>query len=244
MKKEKKHRSKWGDWGGLLLALVAALAIRSCAYEPYNIPSSSMVPTLLVGDYLFISKYPYGYSRYSFPFSVPFVPAGSRALVFGRPQQGDVVVFKEPVQNKVDYIKRVIGLPGDTVQMKGGRLYINGQQVERQFVEMNRVETEGGIMDYHRYIETLPNGVKHDIYEVSDTMMTDETEPVTLPPDHYFMMGDNRDNSSDSRFFGPVSFENLEGRAELIFYSNKGGFLQFWHWRNGMRWNRFFTGIY
>ncbi len=244
MKKEKKQRSKIKDWGGLALAVIVALGIRSCAYEPYNIPSSSMVPTLLVGDYLFISKYPYGYSRYSFPFSIPFVPAGTRAFVSGRPERGDVVVFKEPTHNSVDYIKRVIGLPGDTVQMAGGRLYINGQMVDREFIGTKLVETEGGLMDYNHYIETLPNGVKHDIYELSDNMTTDYTEPVTLPADYYFLMGDNRDNSADSRFFGPVSFENFEGRAEMIFYSNKGGFLQFWHWKDGMRWKRFFTGIH
>ncbi len=244
MKKEKKARSKIRDWGGLLLALIAALAIRSCAYEPYNIPSSSMVPTLLVGDYLFISKYAYGYSRYSFPFSIPFVPAGKRAFVSGRPERGDIVVFKEPTHNRVDYIKRIIGLPGDTIQMMGGRLYINGQRVEREFVGSVHVETEAGVVQYNRYIETLPNGVKHDIYEVNDNIVSDFTAPVTLPADHYFMMGDNRDNSSDSRFFGPVSFENIEGRAEVIFYSNKSGFLQFWHWKDGMRWDRFFKGIH
>lgn len=242
--KNKKQETFCSNVIGLILAVLAALAIRSCAIEPYNIPSSSMVPTLLVGDYLFISKYPYGYSRHSFPFSIPFVPTGR--VFYSAPERGDVVIFKEPLHNKVDYIKRVIGLPGDKIQMDNGRLYINDKPVEREFVGQEYHTTEQGKMYYTRYIETLPNGVKHTIYELSDTMQYDDTEPVIVPENHFFMMGDNRDNSQDSRYFGTVPYENLEGRAEFLFYSNNGAgyFFEFWKWGQSLRLDRFFTGVH
>ncbi len=229
---------------GILTAVFLALLIRSFLFEPYNIPSSSMVPTLLVGDYLFISKYPYGYSKHSFPYSIPFIP---KDRIMGKqPQRGDVVIFKEPTHNRTDYIKRVIGLPGDTIEMRGGRLYINGTVVPRTFKAYEDWTTEQGLMHYTRYEETLPNGVVHDIYELSDTMRYDDVGPFTILPNHYFMMGDNRDNSADSRAFGQVPFQNLEGRAEFIFYSTNGGgyFFQFWKWPDMLRFNRFFTGIH
>lgn len=239
----KNKQGFWSGWGGLIIAVFAALTIRSCAYEPYNIPSSSMVPTLLIGDYLFISKYPYGYSRHSFPLSVPLIPTGR---LFGKePKQGDVVIFKEPQHNKIDYIKRIIGLPGDTIQMKKGRLYINGKMLKRRLIGQETHTLEQGKMLYTRYIETLPNGIEHPIFELGDNMQYDETPPIIVPQGHYFMMGDNRDNSADSRYFGTVPFENLEGRAECIFYSNNGGgyFFQFWKWSDILRFERFFTGI-
>lgn len=242
--KNKKPKGKFSNLIGLGLAVLAALFIRSVAFEPYNIPSSSMVPTLLVGDYLFISKYPYGWSRHSFPFSVPFIPTGR--LMYTPPKQGDVVIFKVPTDNRTDYIKRVIGLPGDKIQMINGRLFINDKIVEREFVKKEYWQTEQGNMHYARYIETLPNGLKHTIYELTDITVADNTEPVVVPENHFFMMGDNRDNSMDSRFFGVVPYENLEGRAEFIFYSNNGNgwVFEFWKWGDSLRLDRFFTRIH
>lgn len=243
MKKEKKAGGFWSNAFGLTLAVLAALGIRSLLIEPYNIPSSSMVPTLLIGDYLFISKYTYGYSKHSFPLSLPLIPQGR--LFASAPERGDVVVFKVPTDNKTDYIKRVIGLPGDTIQMKQGRLYINNELVERELVGVEEQTTESGTTRYTRYVETLPNGKKHFIYERSDDMRSDDTPPVLIPEGYYFMMGDNRDNSSDSRFFGVVPFENLEGKARFLFYSNNGtgAAYEFWKWNASLRLDRFFTRI-
>ncbi|MDR2902868.1 MAG: signal peptidase I [Lactobacillales bacterium] len=239
----KKKGGFFSNLIGILLAVLAALLLRSVLIEPYNIPSSSMVPTLLIGDYLFISKYPYGYSKHSFPFSIPIIPNGR--IFEGRPESGDVVIFKVPTDNKTDYIKRVIGLPGDTIQMKAGRLYINNIIVEREELSKEEFVTESGLNRYTKYMETLPGGKKHLIYEISDTKQTDDTLPVLVPAGHYFMMGDNRDNSMDSRFFGTVPAENLEGRGEIIFYSNngKGAFWEIWKWPESLRLERFFTRI-
>ena len=245
MGKEKKKDGLWGDIKGLLWAVLAALLIRSVWFEPYNIPSSSMVPTLLIGDYLIVTKYNYGYSKHSFPFSLPIIPKGR--LFGSAPKQGDIVVFKYPKDNKTDYIKRVIGMPGDKIQMKEGRLIINDEVLPREKLgeEDWSVELEG-LVHYTKYMETLPNGVQHFIYERSDTRTADNTDPVIVPEDHYFMMGDNRDNSADSRFFGPVPAVNLEGKARFIFYSNngEGDFWEFWKWKDSLRLKRFFKGLY
>ncbi len=244
MEKKKRKDSFWSNVRGLFWALLIALAIRSLVFEPYNIPSSSMVPTLLIGDYLFVSKYDYGYSKHSFPLSIPLIPKGR--LFASEPKRGDVVIFKLPTDNRTDYIKRVIGLPGDRIQMVGGRLYINEQLVPREKIaeEDWRVEIEG-LVHYTKYLETLPNGVQHLIYEQGDNKMLDDTEVFTVPENHYFMMGDNRDNSSDSRIFGFVPAQNLEGKARFIFYSNNGtgSFWQFWKWGDSLRLERFFKGI-
>jgi signal peptidase I len=242
MEKEKKKETFWGNVRGLLWAVLIALTIRSLAFEPYNIPSSSMVPSLLVGDYLFITKHDYGYSRHSFPFSIPLVPGH----IFAKsPKQGDVVIFKVPTDNRTDYIKRVIGLPGDRIQMVNGRLYINDQLVERQKIGEEDWMTEQGLIHYTRYEEILPNGVRHLIYEQSDTKTTDDTDIFIVPEGYFFAMGDNRDNSLDSRFFGPVPMHNLEGKARFIFYSNNGAgsFWEFWKWGRSLRLERFFKGI-
>lgn len=240
---EKKKGSWRSELRGLMWALVIALGIRSFLFEPYNIPSSSMVPTLLVGDYLFVSKYDYGYSKHSFPLSLPIIPTGR--ILSDSPKRGDVVIFKVPTDNKTDYIKRVIGLPGDKIQMKNGRLFINDELVKREKISEEDWKIETGLFHYIRYREILPNGVEHLIYEQSDTMVQDDTAPFVVPAGHYFMLGDNRDNSQDSRFFGPVPAENLEGKARFIFYSNDGGgsFWQFWRWNDFLRWERFFERI-
>lgn len=241
--KNKQKNSTWANIIGIFWAVVIALIIRSVAFEPYNIPSSSMVPSLLIGDYLFISKYSYGLSKHSFPFSLPIIPKGR--IFYSEPERGDVVVFKVPKDNKTDYIKRVIGLPGDKIQMIGGRLYINDKEVERELIGREYWQTEQGNIYYTKYMETLPNGIKHLIYEINDYGRADNTDPVIVPEGHFFMMGDNRDNSEDSRFWGTVPAENLEGRAEVIFYSNNGAgwFYEFWKWKDSLRFDRFFMGI-
>ncbi len=249
MKKEEK-KGFWSNFWGLFWALIIALGIRAFLFEPYNIPSGSMVPTLLVGDYLFITKYDYGYSRHSFLFSLPLIPSGR--LFDKMPQQGDVVIFRmtpsiQPsLKTSLDYIKRVIALPGDTVEMKDGRLYINDQLVEREEVGKETVlDDNGKEVTYTKYIETLPNGVKHTIFEIADNLQADNREKVTVPAGYFFAMGDNRDNSLDCRFFGPVPLVNLEGKARFIFYSNngKGAFWQFWKWGDSIRTERMFQKI-
>ncbi len=204
-----------------LIAIILALVIRSFFYEPFNIPSSSMKPTLLVGDYLFVSKPAYGYSKYSFPLS-SIIPIDGRVM-FKEPKRGDVAVFKLPSNPSVDYIKRIVGLPGDTVQVQRGRLYINGEIVPREMVGLKEVSKDFGLdVTMMEYIETLPGGVMHRIYEETDNGELDNTTEYVVPPNHYFMMGDNRDNSQDSRvtgMVGPVPYENIVGRASFLFFS-------------------------
>ncbi|MBT5373530.1 MAG: signal peptidase I [Rhodospirillaceae bacterium] len=227
-------------------AVVIALFIRTFAYEPFNIPSGSMIPTLLVGDYLFVSKYSYGYSRYSLPFGLPLI---SGRILFDGPERGDVAVFKLPSDNETDYIKRIIGLPGDKVQVKEGRLYINGAQVERQRIgEFTSYGNFGRYIQSPLYDETLPNGVTHEIIEINDTSPLDNTVEFSVPKGHYFAMGDNRDNSLDSRVAAGVGFVpavNLVGRAEVIFFSTNGSarFWEVWKWPQSIRWDRLFHGI-
>ncbi|MBQ8558064.1 MAG: signal peptidase I [Alphaproteobacteria bacterium] len=249
--KPKKKKSFWGEVIGILIAILIALGIRSFVFEPYNIPSGSMFPTLLVGDYLVITKHDYGYSRYSFPFSLPIIPDGKR--VFPKtPKQGDVVIFRmtpdmnPQIATPIDYIKRVIALPGDTVQMLNGVLYINDKPVQRRFAGYKKMKTQHrGEQTYTQYTETLPNGFYHDIWEITDHAPLDNTPKVTVPAGHVFMMGDNRDDSLDSRYFGPVSMDKLEGKARLIFYSTNGNgnFWEFWRWNEFIRKNRVFTLI-
>lgn len=226
-----------------LVAVLLALLIRSTIAEPFNIPSGSMKPTLLVGDYLFVSKYSYGYSRYSFPMG--FAPISGR--IWGEePKQGDVVVFKLPFDNKTDYIKRVIGMPGDRVQVRNGLLYINGQNAPREFVR-----EENGMRLYN---QTLPNDVTFTIYEETDQGRLDNTRIYTVPEGHYFVMGDNRDNSQDSRvdqtvnsvqWVGAVPYENMVGRAEFIFFSTNGSarLWEFWKWPWTVRYDRVMDAI-
>jgi signal peptidase I len=228
----------------VVYAILIALVIRSLAFEPFNIPSGSMIPTLLEGDYLFVSKYSYGYSRHSFPLSI--VPIDGRVLSTD-PKRGDVIVFKLPRDNKTDYIKRLIGLPGDTVQVKDGRLFINNELVDRARVD-DFVYTDrfGSVRRVTQYEETLPGGKKHMILEEGDSRSYDNTREFTVPPGHYFMMGDNRDNSLDSRAdVGFVPAENLVGRAEILFFSTDGSaaIWEIWRWPFAMRFSRFFDRI-
>lgn len=225
-------------------AIVIALMVRTFAFEPFNIPSGSMIPTLLVGDYLFVSKFSYGYSKHSMPFSLPIIPG---RVFESEPERGDVVVFKLPSDTSQDYIKRVIGLPGDTVQVKEGRLYINNKMIERERIE-DYILTDGGGRSaaVPQYIETLPNGRVHRILEMfGDQGPSDNTEAFTVPEGHFFMMGDNRDNSADSRAFPSrfrfVPIENLVGRAEFLFYSKDSS--QPVYDLGSIRFDRLFQGL-
>lgn len=221
----------------IVYAALIAVIIRTFLLEPFNIPSGSMIPTLLVGDYLFVEKYSYGYSHFSMPFS-PDVFSGR---LFGSvPKRGDVVVFKYPRDTSVDYIKRVIGLPGDTIQVKEGQLFINGVQVPRQPAGDFEIDDEGVQMALRRYQETLPGGVVHDILKTTDAGEANNTPIVKVPQGALFVMGDNRDNSADSRFWGFVPMENLVGKAEFLFFSIDGRapWWQFWMWPLEVRWGR------
>ncbi|MFQ6777734.1 MAG: signal peptidase I [Alphaproteobacteria bacterium] len=274
---------------GALIAIV----FRSFLLEPFNIPSGSMIPTLQVGDHIFVEKWSYGYSRYSFPF-------GSWKLWNGRffakqePKVGDVIVFRNPVNESQDFVKRLIGVPGDTVQMRQGRLYINGQMVERKnpkpyimamlpksmryvgyykdnvSIKGNKIWVDNkkaefnytieykddsycnkyagacGVIDATEYTEVLPNGVEHQIIEISDNALFDDTAEYTVPENHFFFMGDDRDNSADSR--ADIKFvprDNVLGKVWFIWYSHNYymPMLALWSWGDKMRWDRFGMGI-
>ncbi len=229
-------------------AVVIAVVVRTVAFEPFNIPSGSMIPTLLVGDYLFVSKYSYGYSRHSLPLG-PYLPMIPGRFLMSEPERGDVAVFKLPSDNSTDYIKRIIGLPGDKIQVRLGRLWINGEEVKRERVE-DFVFTAGNghITRIAQFLETLPNGRRHRILEMSDSAQLDNTQVYTVPKGHFFAMGDNRDNSLDSRVLNGVGFvpaENLVGRAEFLFFSHNGSasWWEFWRWPGAIRFRRFFTAL-
>ena len=229
-----------------IIAVLLALVIRSFLFEPFNIPSGSMLPTLKIGDYLFVSKYSYGYSRYSFPLGI--IPIEGREFA-AEPLRGDPVVFKLPTNPSIDYIKRIVGMPGERVQVINGRLYINRQIVPREPVGLKQIDNGYGLEDtMMEYIETLPGGIMHRIYEESDSEGLDNTQEFIVPEGHYFVMGDNRDNSQDSRvqdLVGFVPFENLVGRAEFLFFSIDGSADLFkpWTWPGAIRYDRLLDGI-
>jgi len=251
----------------LVYAIVIAVFIRTFFYEPFNIPSPSMVPTLLVGDYLFVSKFSYGYSRYSLPWGVPLI---SGRVFFHEPKRGDVTVFKLPCdfsrldqrdaqfrhascETSTDYIKRIIGLPGDRIQVKHSLLYINDVPVKREHSEDCDVPAgEGRGQAFQRYWETLPNGVRHCIVQHDESVNSsmNNTDVFVVGPGHYFMMGDNRDNSADSRDptsgVGQVPAENLVGRAEFLFFSTNSyaRWWEIWNWPFTIRYDRLLTAIH
>jgi signal peptidase I len=232
-------------------ALAIALLVRMFFYQPFNIPSGSMKKTLLEGDYLFVSKLSYGYSKYSFH-TLGLTPDLFGGRIFSaEPQRGDVAVFKLPVDNSTDYIKRVIGLPGDEIQMKDGQLFINGQAVPKEPAGEFLTDEDGeGLEKIPVFKETLPNGVSYNVLDGEENGPLDNTSVYKVPDGHYFMMGDNRDNSTDSRVrgkVGSVPLENFIGRAEIIFFSapvnepDKMRWYSPWNWPFDIRWSRFFN---
>jgi signal peptidase I len=225
-------------------ALLIALVIRTFLFQPFNIPSGSMKETLLVGDYLFVSKYSYGYSKYSFPLSPPLFDG---RIWSGTPERGDIVVFRLPKDDSTDYIKRVIGLPGDRIQMIEGTLHINGQPVKRERVEDFIENEEGGrTTRVKRWRETLPNGLSYTTLDLIDNGFYDNTQVYEVPAGQYFMMGDNRDNSTDSRVLSQVGYvplQNIVGKAQIIFFSIHEGerAWELWRWPVSVRWGRLFS---
>ena len=230
----------------LFYALIIAIFIRSFFIQPFYIPSSSMEPNLLVGDRLFVSKFTYGYSKHSFPFSPPIF---NGRLLFSEPKRGDVIVFKTPADNRTDYIKRLIGLPGDIIQIKNGDLYLNGQKIKRERTEkFININCGNEIIDSVFYKETLPNGVNYiAAYRTEGSIRN--TDKFIVPEKHYFFMGDNRDCSKDSRFLNSVGYvneKNLVGKARIIFFSSDrkiGSIFKFWKWNKSIRFERIFKLI-
>jgi signal peptidase I len=228
----------------IIEALVIALVFRTFLYQPFSIPTASMQSTLMIGDYFIASKFTWGFGKYSFPIPLPF---NGRFLTFGEPRRGDVAVFHY-ITNE-DYIKRIIGLPGDRIQMQDGRLYINGTMVERELIgSADDTDSNSTTAPVSVYIETLPNGVTHTIQEITDDGPLDDTAEYMVPAGHYFMMGDNRDRSQDSRVLnlvGYVPFDAFIGKAEARFFSITDNIppWQLWEWPANVRWDRMFQGI-
>lgn len=232
----------------IVYAVAIALFVRTFAYEPFNIPSGSMKPTLLVGDYLFVSKFSYGYSKHSLPLSIPLFDG----RIFGSlPQRGDVAVFKLPSDNRTDYIKRIIGLPGDRIQVKKSVLYVNGEAVGLEplgdFIDEEFSDRRMGRQPVPMFEETLPGGRKHPILEMTMRGQLDDTGVFAVPEGHVFAMGDNRDNSQDSRVatVGFVPLENLVGRADFLLFSVNGAarWYEIWNWPWAIRYDRLFQTI-
>jgi len=236
----------WDNIKTLFFALVIALIIRSLFFQPFYIPSSSMEPTLLIGDRIFVSKYSYGYSKHSFPFS----PSNYKKRIFKKdPKQGDLIVFKTPADNRTDYIKRLIGLPGDQIKFTNVNIFINGKEITKKKID-NKFEIRCGVSNFNVsiYEETLPNGVKY-IAAYRKTGSMQNSDFYTVPNDHYFFLGDNRDCSKDSRYLSSVGYVknlNLVGKAQLVFFSNdtvKGSILKIWNLHNSLRIKRFFKKL-
>ena len=225
------------------LAVFIALLIRSFIAEPFNIPSGSMKPNLLVGDFIFVTKWSYGYSKHSLPFSIPLIP---KKIFHKMPLRGDVVVFKTPEDNRTDYIKRVIGLPGDSIKVTNGEIYLNEKQILRKklnyFIDTDKNTFMKRIRKYREYYDN----VTIEVLDIMDDGISDNTELFIVPEGHFFVMGDNRDNSQDSRFkiVGFIPIENLVGKARFIFFSLENSrFLQIWKWPKAIRGARIFQKI-
>jgi signal peptidase I len=229
----------------IFYALIIAVLIRSLFVQPFYIPSSSMEPNLLVGDRLFVTKYSYGYSKHSFPFSPPFFKG---RLFNTTPKIGDVVVFKTPADNRTDYIKRLIGGPGDRIQFIEGDLYLNNNQVLRSLISKNDTIYCGKKIDVNTYEEILPNGKNHNTAYLKNYSFQN-SDVFKVPQKHYFFLGDNRDCSKDSRYLTSVGYvheDNLVGKAQFIFFSSDfriASLFSFWKWHKTMRFDRFFKMI-
>ncbi len=231
----------------IVYAVIIALAVRTLAYEPFNIPSGSMKPTLLVGDYLFVSKFSYGYSDYSLGFGTDLDLFQGRVFD-AEPERGDVVVFRQPTNTSVDFIKRLVGLPGDRIQMVDGVLHVNDVAVRLEEEAAFEDSSCSSFRQVPSYAETLPGGVRHSVLNLTDTNRLDNTPEYVVPDGHYFMMGDNRDSSNDSRVMNVVGFvpkENLIGRAEFLFFSTNGcgSLINPLTWPSSIRWGRLFQSI-
>ena len=241
---KRKPEGKFEFIKTIVIAGALALGFRSLLFEPFNIPSGSMIPTLLVGDYLFVSKYSYGYSRYSFPFGM--APFDGRVFETS-PERGDVAVFRQPQNESVAFIKRIVGLPGDRIQVTDGILQINDAAVNRVGKGFATASDGYNVIRFAVYQETLPNGKSYLIQERSDDDVLDNTNVFLVPEGHYFMMGDNRDNSRDSRTtsVGMVPAENLIGRAERLFFSHNSSahLWEIWKWPFAIRYGRLGDGI-
>ena len=230
----------------LFYALVIAIIIRSLIIQPFYIPSSSMEPTLLVGDRLFVTKYSYGYSKHSFPFSPPIF---NNRIIFSEPKRGDVIVFKTPVDNRTDYIKRLIGLPGDQIQFIDTNLYLNNSEIIKSRIsKKDKIFCGERTIDVFTFQEKLPNGKIYTSVYLKNFPFRN-SDIFTVPIDHYFFLGDNRDCSKDSRFLTSVGYvhkDNLVGKAQFIFFSSDkriGSFIEFWKWHKSIRFNRTFNKI-
>ena len=230
----------------IFYALVIAIIIRSLLIQPFYIPSSSMEPNLLVGDRLFVTKYSYGYSKHSFPFSPPLF---KDRILFSEPKRGDIIVFKTPTDNRTDYIKRLIGLPGDRIQFISGNLYLNEIQIFKDIKSRNdQIFCGDKILNVNTFEEKLNNNVKFKtVYRKDFTFQN--SDKFLVPDNHYFFLGYNRDCSKDSRFLSSVGYvheNNLVGKAQFIFFSSdyrNGSLFQFWKWSELIRFERFFTKI-
>ena len=239
-----KKNSFFGNLKSILRAIFIALLIRSFIFEPFNIPSGSMKPNLLVGDFIFVSKYSYGFSKHSLPFSIPLIPG---KIFSNTPERGDVVVFKTPENNRTDYIKRVIGLPGDKIEIKNGIIFINGSEILRKklndFIDTDNKTSNKRVRMYNEYFFDK----EINVLDITDNGIADNTQLFNVPENHFFVMGDNRDNSQDSRFISTVGFipyENLVGKAQFIFFSLENArFLQIWKWPSSIRYERIFQKI-
>lgn len=226
----------------LFYAILIAIIIRTFFFQAFFIPSSSMEPTLLVGDRIFVSKFSYGYSKHSFPFSLPLI---NERVLFSEPERGDIIVFKTPENLRIDYIKRLVGLPGDKIQMIDGILHINDIPVKRKKIRSEtKLINNGQIRNVLVYEETLPNNISYETFDMGNTR-ADNTSEIFIPEDSYFFMGDNRDNSKDSRFVGSVPKNNLVGKAQIIFFATEGGstILEFWRWPFDIQMDRLFKMI-
>ena len=230
----------------LIYALIIAVIIRSLIIQPFYIPSSSMEPNLLVGDRLFVTKYSYGYSKHSFPFSPPIF---KNRFFFKEPERGDVIVFKTPADNRTDYIKRLVGLPGDKIQFIDSNLYLNSIEIFKSRLSENDVIYCGDRkIEVFTFDEKLPNGKKYKTVYLKNFSF-ENSDIFTVPDEHYFFLGDNRDCSKDSRFLTSVGYvhrDNLVGKAQFIFFSSDrsiGSIFAFWRWNKSIRFDRFFKNI-
>ena len=230
----------------LIYALIIAIFIRSIFIQPFYIPSSSMEPTLLIGDRLFVTKFSYGYSKHSFPFSPPIL----KSRIFNRiPERGDVIVFKTPVDNRTDYIKRLIGLPGDTIQFIDGDIYLNNNQILKTIIKRDdKLICGNTLINVNTYVEKLPNDKLYTASYRSDVSFNN-SDKFLVPQNHYFFLGDNRDCSKDSRFLSEVGYvhrDNLVGKAQILFFSSdrkKGSVFNIFKWNEILRLDRFFKKI-